>query len=111
VIHRAGSSVSVTQNLVPEAQRHFYRRVEHQGLHRAVERVCHAGSRERRGHAAGERAEQRAGDHACGTQDVFFRTTSQVDVATGRILQTTVEPQAITEGVVLSVTPQISGTA
>jgi MSHA biogenesis protein MshL len=44
-----------------------------------------------------------------GTQDVFFRTTSQVDAVTGRILQTTVEPQAITEGVVLSVTPQISG--
>ena len=44
-----------------------------------------------------------------GTQDVFFKTTSQVDAVTGRILQTTVEPQAITEGVVLSVTPQISG--
>ena len=42
-----------------------------------------------------------------GTQDVFFKTTSQVDATTGRILQTTVEPQAITEGVVLSVTPQI----
>jgi MSHA biogenesis protein MshL len=44
-----------------------------------------------------------------GTQDVFFKTTSQVDAVTGRILQTTVEPQAITEGVMLSVTPQISG--
>src|SRR5206468_12183931 len=44
-----------------------------------------------------------------GTQDVFFKTTSQVDAVTGRILQTTVEPQAITEGVVLSVTPQITG--
>ena len=43
-----------------------------------------------------------------GTQDVFFKTTSQVDATTGRILQTTVEPQAITEGMVLSVTPQIS---
>ena len=42
-----------------------------------------------------------------GTQDVFFKTTTQTDAATGRILQTTVEPQAITEGVVLSVTPQI----
>ena len=46
-----------------------------------------------------------------GTQDVFFRTTSQLDAVTGRILQTTVEPQSITEGVVLSVTPQISGDA
>jgi MSHA biogenesis protein MshL len=44
-----------------------------------------------------------------GTQDVFFRTTTQTDALTGRIVQTTVEPQAITEGVVLSVTPQIAG--
>jgi MSHA type pilus biogenesis protein MshL len=43
-----------------------------------------------------------------GTQDVFFKTTTQTDAITGRILQTTVEPQAITEGVVLSVTPQIA---
>ncbi len=43
-----------------------------------------------------------------GTQDVFFKTTTQTDAATGRILQTT-EPQAINEGVVLSVTPQIAG--
>jgi MSHA biogenesis protein MshL len=43
-----------------------------------------------------------------GTQDVFFVTTSQVDATTGRILQTVVTPQSITEGVVLSVTPQIS---
>jgi MSHA biogenesis protein MshL len=44
-----------------------------------------------------------------GTQDVFFKTTSQTDGVTGRILQTTTEPQSVTEGVVLSVTPQISG--
>jgi MSHA biogenesis protein MshL len=43
-----------------------------------------------------------------GTQDVFFITTSQVDAVSGRVLQTTVAPQAITEGVVLGVTPQIS---
>jgi MSHA biogenesis protein MshL len=42
-----------------------------------------------------------------GTQDVFFVTTSQVDATTGQVLQTTVTPQAITEGIVLSVTPQI----
>jgi pilus assembly protein CpaC len=39
---------------------------------------------------------------------VYFKTTTQTDAFTGRILQTTVEPQAITEGVVLSVTPQIA---
>jgi type II secretory pathway component HofQ len=43
-----------------------------------------------------------------GTQDVFFVTTSQVDAVSGRMLQTTVAPQAITEGVGLSVTRQIS---
>lgn len=43
-----------------------------------------------------------------GTQDVFFVTSTQVDATTGRVVQTTVTPQSITEGVVLSVTPQIS---
>jgi MSHA type pilus biogenesis protein MshL len=43
-----------------------------------------------------------------GTQDVYFVTTTQVDATTGRILQNAVTPQAITEGVVLSVTPQVS---
>jgi MSHA biogenesis protein MshL len=43
-----------------------------------------------------------------GTQDVFFVTTSQVDASTGQILQTVVTPQTITEGVTLSVTPQIA---
>lgn len=43
-----------------------------------------------------------------GTQDIFFVTTTQVDPQTGRILQSAVVPQSITEGVVLSVTPQIS---
>ena len=43
-----------------------------------------------------------------GTQDVFFVTTSQVDSSTGQILQTTVTPQAINEGITLSVVAQIS---
>ena len=43
-----------------------------------------------------------------GTQDVFFVTTSQVDAATGKVVGTTVTPQPMTEGVVLSVTPQIA---
>jgi MSHA biogenesis protein MshL len=43
-----------------------------------------------------------------GTQDVFFITTTQVNPDTGQILQSSVTPQSITEGVVLSVTPQIS---
>jgi type II secretory pathway component GspD/PulD (secretin) len=44
-----------------------------------------------------------------GTQNVFFRTTAQVEAPGGRIVQTTVDPQSITEGIVLSVTPQIAG--
>jgi MSHA type pilus biogenesis protein MshL len=43
-----------------------------------------------------------------GTQDVFFTTTTQVDPRTGTIVQTAIVPQAINEGVVLDVTPQIS---
>jgi general secretion pathway protein D len=38
---------------------------------------------------------------------VFFVTTTQVDPQ-GQIVQTTVTPQTLTEGVTLSVTPQIS---
>ena len=43
-----------------------------------------------------------------GTQDIFFTTTTQVDPRTGTIVQTAITPSAITEGIVLDVTPQIS---
>lgn len=43
-----------------------------------------------------------------GTQDVFFVTTSQVDAGTGTLLQTSVVPQVVQEGITLNVTPQIS---
>jgi MSHA biogenesis protein MshL len=43
-----------------------------------------------------------------GTQDVFFITTTQTDPQTGQIIQSTVSPQSLTEGVVLSVTAQVS---
>ena len=43
------------------------------------------------------------------THGVFFKTTTRSDAPTGRTLQKTAEPQAFTEGVVLSVTPQIAG--
>jgi MSHA biogenesis protein MshL len=43
-----------------------------------------------------------------GTQDVFFVTTTQIDSQSGQIVQSTVTPQSLTEGIVLSVTPQIS---
>jgi type II secretory pathway component GspD/PulD (secretin) len=44
-----------------------------------------------------------------GTRDVFFTTTSQMDATTGRVLQTAVSPRPIDEGIVLTVTPQVSG--
>ncbi len=44
-----------------------------------------------------------------GTQDVFFTTTTQVDPRTGTIIQTATTPNTINVGVVLDVTPQISG--
>jgi MSHA biogenesis protein MshL len=43
-----------------------------------------------------------------GTQDVFFITTTQIDSQSGQIVQSSVTPQSLTEGLVLSVTPQIS---
>ena len=43
-----------------------------------------------------------------GTQDVFFVTTTQIDSQSGQIVQSTVTPQSLTEGLILSVTPQIS---
>ena len=42
-----------------------------------------------------------------GTRDIFFVTTSRMDAA-GRVVQTTLTPRAVTEGLVLTVTPQIS---
>ena len=42
-----------------------------------------------------------------GTRDIFFVTTSRMDAA-GRVVQTTLTPQTVTEGLVLTVTPQIS---
>ena len=44
-----------------------------------------------------------------GTQDVFFTTTTQVDPRTGTIVQTATTPNTINVGVVLDVTPHISG--
>lgn len=43
-----------------------------------------------------------------GTQDVFFESSSVIDVTTGRLVQTSVQPRPITEGVVLDVTPYVS---
>jgi MSHA biogenesis protein MshL len=108
VIHRAGNSVSVTQKVAPTPAGTFTAGLtikDFTGLLNAfaTQGKVNVVASPRVNALNNEPAIMRVG-----TQDVFFKTTSQVDATTGRILQTTVEPQAITEGVVLSVTPQIS---
>ena len=110
VIHRAGNSVSLTQKVVPTGAAGTFTAAlnikDFTGLLNAfaTQGKVNVVASPRVNALNNEPAIMRVG-----TQDVFFKTTSQVDATTGRILQTTVEPQAITEGVVLSVTPQISG--
>ncbi|MCA1563984.1 MAG: hypothetical protein LC804_28305 [Acidobacteria bacterium] len=43
-----------------------------------------------------------------GTQDIFFVATSQIDPVSGRVVQTTMAPQSVTSGLVLTITPQIA---
>jgi MSHA biogenesis protein MshL len=110
LLHRAGDSVSLTQKVVPTGSAGTFTAAlnikDFTGLLSAF------ATQGRVNVVATPQVNALNNEPAImrvGTQDVFFRTTSQVDAVTGRILQTTVEPQAITEGVVLSVTPQISG--
>jgi MSHA biogenesis protein MshL len=108
LIERAGDSVSLTQNVPPTAGPTMTVGLnikDFAGLLRALasQGTVNVMARPMVNALNNEPAIMRVG-----TQDVFFKTTTQTDVATGRILQTTVEPQAITEGVVVSVTPQIA---
>ena len=109
VLHRAGDSVSLTQKVAPTGAANTFTAAlnikDFTGLLSAF------ATQGRVNVVATPQVNALNNEPAImrvGTQDVFFKTTSQVDAVTGRILQTTVEPQAITEGVVLSVTPQIS---
>jgi MSHA biogenesis protein MshL len=110
IVHRAGNSVSPTESVVPAGGAGTFTAgvniKDFPGLLNAL------ATQGKVNVLASPRVNALNNEPAIlrvGTQDVFFKTTSQVDAATGRILQTTVEPQAITEGVVLSVTPQIAG--
>lgn len=108
VLRRAGNSVSLTQRLAPLASGVFTLGLDindFNGLLRAfaTQGKVNVLSSPKVMAMNNEPALMRVG-----TQDVFFVTTSQVDAITGRLLQTTVVPTPITEGVVLSVTPQIS---
>jgi MSHA biogenesis protein MshL len=109
LIHSAGNSVSLTQEVVPAGGANTFTAglniKDFTGLLEAFAKQGKVNV------VASPRVNALNNEPAImrvGTQDVFFKTTSQVDATTGRILQTTVEPQAITEGVVLSVTPQIA---
>lgn len=110
VFRNAGDSVTVTQNLTPtDAGGAFTIAMAIRNIKGLIDAFATQGrvnvlSSPRVMAMNNEPAVMRVG-----TQDVFFTTTSQVDATTGRVLQTTVTPQSITEGVVLSVTPQISG--
>lgn len=110
VFRNAGDSVTVTQNLTPtDAGGAFTIGMAIRNIKGLIDAFATQGrvnvlSSPRVMAMNNEPAVMRVG-----TQDVFFTTTSQVDATTGRVLQTTVTPQSITEGVVLSVTPQISG--
>jgi MSHA biogenesis protein MshL len=108
VLRRAGNSVSLTQRLAPSTSGVFTLGLDindFSGLLRAfaTQGKVNVLSSPKVMAMNNEPALMRVG-----TQDVFFVTTSQVDAVTGRLLQTTVVPTPITEGVVLSVTPQIA---
>ena len=109
LIERAGDAVSLTQNVAPAAGGTMTVGLNIKDFTGLLTRVREPGQGERDGEPDRERAEQRAGDHArrhAGRvlqDDDADRCGDRTDSADDR------EPQAITEGIVLSVTPQIAG--
>jgi MSHA biogenesis protein MshL len=108
VIHRAGNAVSLTQELAPTAGGSFTVGLNIKDFNGLLSAFATQGKVNVMASPTVNALNNEPAVMRVGTQDVFFRTTTQTDGVTGRILQTTVEPQAITQGVVLSVTPQIS---
>jgi MSHA biogenesis protein MshL len=109
VIESAGESVAVMQTLAPSTSGGFTASLDIRDFSGLVKAFATQG---RVNVVASPRVNAMNNEPAImriGTQNVFFVTTSQIDATTGRILQTTVTPQPITEGVVLSVTPQVGG--
>jgi MSHA type pilus biogenesis protein MshL len=109
VIHRAGGAVTLTQKLAPTAGGTFTVGLNVKDFTGLLNAFATQGRVNVMANPTVNALNNEPAIMRVGTQDVFFRTTTQIDGVTGRILQTTVEPQAITEGVVLSVTPQIAG--
>lgn len=109
VIHRAGGAVTLTQKVAPTAGGTFTVGLNIKDFTGLLNAFATQGRVNVMASPTVNALNNELAIMRVGTQDVFFRTTTQTDAVTGRILQTTVEPQSITEGVVLSVTPQISG--
>jgi MSHA biogenesis protein MshL len=107
LVERAGDSISVTQNVTPAAGRPMTGGLNIKDLARLLSALASQGTVNVMASPTVNALNNEPAIMRVGTQDVFFKTTTQTDAATGRILHTT-EPQAISEGVVLSVTPQIA---
>jgi MSHA biogenesis protein MshL len=108
VVHRAGDAVSVTQRAAPSSTGTITVGLNIKDFTGLLNALATQGKVNVMSSPTVNALNNEPAIMRVGTQDVFFKTTSQVDATTGRILQTTVEPQAITEGMVLSVTPQIA---
>lgn len=107
VIARAGNAVALTQNITPSSGGTFTAGLSIKDFDGLLKAFATQGKVNVMASPTVNALNNEPAIMRVGTQDVFFKTTTQTDGVSGRILQTTVEPQAITEGVVLSVTPQI----
>ena len=107
LVERAGDSISVTQNVAPTAGGTMTGGLNIKDLSGLLSALASQGAVNVMASATVNALNNEPAIMRVGTQDVFFKTTTQTDAVTGRILHTT-EPQAITEGVMLSVTPQIA---
>jgi MSHA biogenesis protein MshL len=107
VVERAGDSISVTQNAAPTAGRTMTARLNIKDFKGLLSALESQGTVNVLASPTVNALNNEPAVMRVGTQDVFFKTTAQTDAVTGRTVHTT-EPHAITEGVVLSVTPQIA---
>jgi MSHA biogenesis protein MshL len=109
ILHRAGDAVSLTQRVAPAGAGTFTVGLQIKDFTGLLNALATQGKVNVMSSPTVNALNNEPAIMRVGTQDVFFKTTAQTDAISGRIIQTTSEPQSITEGVVLSVTPQISG--
>ena len=108
IVERAGDAVALTQNVAPATGRGFTVALNIKDFKGLLNAFASQGEVNVMASPTVNALNNEPAIMRVGTQDVYFRTTTQTDPLTGRIIQTTVEPQSITEGVVLTVTPQIA---